>query len=271
VLELLPATSTPTDIGSWVTFPHGVHRLSIILPAGKGVIEPFTIVVPHNAPPGDHVGAVVGQVSFNRTTKTGQVITENQRIGAPVYMRVAGPLNPALSVESVSAGLTTPLSPWGEGSATVSYTVHNTGNIMLAGSQQVTVTGSFGQTATVALKSLPTVLPGRSVRLTAHTSGLYPAGPMTAHVRLGPTAPPGSTQLAVPMAVVSGSASLFAAPWAAIVLILLIVAIVVGLWWFRRSRQSRLAETMSAVADHVRKETEKRLLGKSAVKPEGKA
>ncbi|MBO0832043.1 MAG: hypothetical protein J2P29_08755, partial [Actinobacteria bacterium] len=172
--------------------------------------------------------------------------------------------------ESVKAGLSTPLSPWGNGSATVSYTVHNTGNIMLAGSQQVTVTGPLGSVK-VNLKALPTVLPGRSVRMTAHPGGLYPAGPMTAHVRLGPSAPPGGTKLAVPLAFVTASASMFAAPWAAIVLILLVAAAGAGFWWFRRFRQGQLRETIGVVADHVRKETEKRLLGKSAPEPQGKA
>lgn len=269
VLELLPATGKPADIGTWVAFGKHVAKLSVVVPPGKGVLEPFTIAVPRSATPGDHVGGVVGQVSFQRSNSAGQVVTENQRIAVPLYLRVAGPLHSALAVESVSAGLSTPLSPWGKGTGTVSFTVHNTGNIILAGSQQVTISSPLGSVK-ARLTSLPSVLPGKSVRLTVKPGGLFPAGPMTAHVKLGPAAPPGETKLAVPLAYVTRSAPLFAAPWATIALILLIIAVILGAWQFRRLRQSRLQDAISAVADHVRKETEKRLLGKAA-EPQGKA
>jgi hypothetical protein len=235
--------------------------MSIIIPPGRGEILPFTIAVPHNASPGDHVGAVMAQVSFQRTTKKGQVVTESQRIGAPIYLRVAGPLHAGLAVESVSATFHSTLNPLGSGSSTVSYTVQNTGNVLLSGSQRVTVSGPFGS-ATLRLKSLPTVLPGRSVRITGQSAAsLYPAGPFTAKVRVGPAAPPHEPQLATPMAYVSGSASMFATPWGLILLIVVLAVIIVGVLQLTRFRRRRLQETLGEVADQVRRETERRLLG----------
>jgi hypothetical protein len=273
VLIFMPSTKRPVDIGSWVFFPRHVSQLSVIVPADRGEILPFTIDVPRNAAPGDHVGAVMAQVSFQRTTRTGQVVTESQRIGAPIYLRVAGPLHAGLAVESVSATFHGTLNPLGYGYSTVSYTVQNTGNVLLSGSQRVTVSGPLGS-ATVQLKSLPAVLPGRSVRMTAQSSAtLYPAGPFTARVRVRPAIPPGQPQLVTPMAYVSASASLFATPWGLILLILVLAAIIVGMQQLLRFRRRRLQVAMSAVADQARRDTERRLLGSkpSAGEPRGKA
>jgi hypothetical protein len=119
------------------------------------------------------------------------------------------------------------------------------------------------------------VLPGDSVRITVTPGSLYPFGPITAHVRVGPTAPPGGIPLAAPLAYVTGSASLFAVPWALLVAIILIAGLIIGLWQFLRWRQRRLGETLVAVAEHARKETEHRLLDQSgrssSVEPQGKA
>lgn len=264
VLILLAPGTKPAGIGSWVRISQHAAPLSIVVPAGRGVIEPVSIVVPHQAPPGDHVGAIMVQVSFQRETSTQQVITEHQRLGVPVYLRVQGPTHAGLTISSISAGFATPLSPFAAGSANVSYTVHNTGNVLLSGSQHVKITGPLGQSATIGLKSLPAVLPGASVRITARARGLYPAGPLTAHVTVGPVNPPGQPQLQAQLASVTGSASLFAVPWPAIVLVLLIIAIIAGLILGLRSRRRSMAETLTAVADRARQETERRLLGSAA-------
>jgi hypothetical protein len=204
---------------------------------------------------------VMAQVSFQRTSKKGQVVTESQRIGAPIYLRVTGRLHAGLAVQSVSAIFHSTLNPLGDGSSTVAFTVQNTGNVLLSGSQHVTVSGPLGS-ATVKLKSLPTLLPGRSVRITGQSAAvLYPAGPFTASVQVGPAAPPGEPQLAKPMAYVSGSASMFATPWGLILLIVVLAAIIVGVLQFTRFRRRRLQVALGAVADQVRRETERRLLG----------
>jgi len=272
-LVLMPAAQQPRDIGSWVTFPSGVKKLSIVIPGGKGIIETFRLAVPQQATPGDHTGGMIASVSFNRVNAKGQVVTEDQRLAVPIELRVSGPLHAALAVESISTGFHSPFNPFASGSATVSYSVHNTGNVRLTGSQGVSVTGPFGVSSTVHLGHLPTVLPGDSVRFTAQARGLYPLGPMTAHVRVSPAIPLGAPPIALPTGYATGTASLFAMPWSLIGLIILVIVVAVALWRWRKWQRGRLSSKLDAAADSARRETERRLLGNkgTAARPQQQA
>jgi hypothetical protein len=274
-LLLMPSTQKPVDIGSWVSVDGHTGKLSVVIGAGKGVIEPFRISVPRNAKPGDHTGALFASVTFNARAKNGALVAEEHRLGVPMFLRVAGPLSAGLRVEAVSVGSRGTISPVGSTATNVTYTVHNTGNVRLAGSALVSVSGLFGASLSTGSKPLPTVLPGDSVRITVAPGSLYPFGPITAHVRVGPAAPAGGIALAAPLADVTGSASLFAVPWALLVVVILTAGVIVGLAQLLRWRRRRLGETLAAVAEHARKETENRLLGQSgkssSAGPQGKA
>ena len=273
VLTLLPTVKTPVDIGSWVTFANHVKRLSIIIPAGQAVIEPFTIAVPGSATPGDHTGGMIAAVGFQRKGANGAVVTMDERIAVPLELRVFGPIHAALSVESISAGFGSTVNPFGDGIASVSYSLHNTGNIRLTGSEAVSVTGPFGMSAKAHHIQLPTVLPGDSVRITQHAKGLYPAGPLNAHVHVSPANPKGAPPLSQPLAAANGSASLFAVPWPLIGLLVLLGGGGFGAWRLLQWRRNRLRETLTAVAANVRAETEERMLadsGNPASQPQGK-
>jgi hypothetical protein len=270
-LILMPAAQKPVDVGSWVSFAKGARRLTIVIPGHKGIIEKFKLAVPRQATPGDHTGGMIASVGFNRTNAQGQIVREDQRIAVPIELRVAGPLQPGLRVESISTGFRNPLSPFGTGSATVSYTVHNVGNVRLTGSQAVSVAGPFGTSSQIQLKNLPTVLPGDSIRMTAQPRGLYPLGPMTAHVHLSQAIPPGQPALALRTRAVTGSASLFAVPWSLIVLIIVLIVAAVAGWRGRGWRQRRLRDKLDAAADSARRETERRLLGSKGISATGPA
>lgn len=263
-LILLPGAAKPVDIGSWASFPRHGARLSVIIPARTGLVEAFTLAVPQSAAPGDHTGGMIASVAFERKNALGQVVTLDERVADPIELRVAGPLHAALRVESISAGFNNTLNPFGDGSATVSYTLANTGNVRLTGSQVVSVTGPFGIASNVAPTRLPVVLNGDSIRLTVRAAGLYPAGPLSAHVHVSPANPAGAGPIPEPVAATSGSASLFAVPWPLIGLLILLVGGGIGGWQAWRWRRRRLATALVAVAEHARAETEKRLQGDSA-------
>jgi hypothetical protein len=260
-LLLLAPQKKPTDIGSWVHFPGGAAQLSTIIPAGEAIVTQFTLEVPLQATPGDHTGAVVAQVGIPHTNSAGLSVTENYRIAVPLELRVTGALSAGLQVRSISTGFSDPLNPFGTGSATVSYTIVNTGNVRQAGAQTVTVTGPFGQKVVVHPPQLPTILPGDSIRVTAQAPGLFPAGPMTAAVDVNASWPADTIALGQAAPEATGNASLFAFPWTLLGLVLLLVAIGVGIWFYLRWRARLRRAELASVAARASRETERRLLG----------
>ena len=260
-LLLQGSSQKSTDIGAWASFPGGAHQLSTIISGKQAIIEAFTIKVPQQATPGDHTGAMVAAVGVSTKNAKGEQIVETYRIAVPLELRVPGALSAGIQVQSISTGFSDPLNPFGTGSATISYTIANTGNVRQSAAPTVRVTGPFGQTATVHPASLPAILPGDSVRVTAHVPGLFPDGPMTAHVDATPGWPKGTIPLAKVAAVAAGSASLFAFPWSLLGLILLLVAIGVGIWFYLRWRRRLRRAELAAVAARASRDTEQRLLG----------
>jgi hypothetical protein len=260
-LLLQGSSQKSTDVGAWATFPGGAHQLSTVIPGNKAIIEAFTINVPRQATPGDHTGAMVAAVGVTRKNAAGEAVVENYRIAVPIELRVPGALHAGVQVQSISTGFSDPLNPFGTGSATISYTMTNTGNVRQSATPAVSITGPFGASATVHPAKVPTILPGDSVRVTATIPGLFPDGPMTAHVKVTPGWPKGTIPLANAASEVTSSASLFAFPWSLLGLILLLVAVGVGFWFYRRWRRRLRRAELSAVAARASRDTERRLLG----------
>jgi hypothetical protein len=250
------------DMGSWVQFlPSKATDLSLLIPGGHGVIEPFTINVPTFATPGDHTAGMVAQLGVPSRNARGQEVMEYQRIIVPIELRVVGPLHAGLQIQSISTSFNDSINPFGTGSATISYSVFNSGNVRVTGTQLVQVTGPFGMKSSVKPHDLPVVLPGDSVRITATLPGLYPAGPLNAHVTVTPGWPKTAAPLPLPLVQAADSASLFAFPWAVLGLIVLLVGASFGTSRFLRWRNRERLADMAAAADRARRETERRLLG----------
>lgn len=263
VLTLLRPDQKPTDIGSWVHFgSNNASTTNLVMGASQAITEQFTINVPPNATPGDHTGAVVAALGLPRKNSKGQNVVIYERIALEIALRVVGPLNPGLRVESVSAGFRNSLNPFGNGAATVTYLVVNTGNVRMTGTQSVAVTGPFGMKSKVTPPPLPVILPGDSVRVTAAAPGLYPAGPMSAAVTVNPAIPPllKSANEKVPP-VSHDAASLFAVPWALVVVIMLLVGAGFGVRYFLRWRQRQQRALVEAAIARARTDTAKRILG----------
>jgi hypothetical protein len=259
-LLLLGAGQKSTDIGAWARFPGGAQQLSTIIPGKRAIIQAFTINVPRQATPGDHTGAMVAAVGVSHKNSAGELVVQNYRIAVPLEIRVPGALHAGIQVQSISTSFSDPLNPFGSGSAMVSYTMTNTGNVRQSATPAVRVTGLFGETMTVHPAKLPMILPGDSVRVTASVPGLFPVGPMTAHVDATPGWPAGTIALTQAAPKATGSASLFAFPWSLLGLILLLVAIGVGLWFFFRWRRRLRRAELAAVAARASRDTERRLL-----------
>lgn len=234
-----PRTAARVGAGAWVAV--GTPHASGLLHAKprSTTILPIHLTVPANASPGDHVAAVVVSLTGLVKGKSGQRVNLEQRVATRVLVRVSGTLHPQLSVEHLTASYSGRLNPVKGGSVTVNYTVRNTGNAILGGTQQVNVHGLFGTTTQAnSLPAIPTLLPGGSFSVTAHVADAFPEIRMTADVRVTPEGLQGDVNPG--LSVVTASTHFWAIPW---VLIAIIVLLLLIIWWrFRRWRRSRKAD-----------------------------
>lgn len=235
---LLPADQPATDVGTWVHFDQREYTV----PAGERLDIPFRLAVPANATPGDHVGGVIGSLTAVGTDASGQQINVDQRVAARIYLRVDGPVRAAIGVESMSIEYDNPLNPLGDGDATVTYQVRNTGNIRIGGTAAVLLDGPFGWgLARTDLIDLPELLPGSVFTVTERITGVPPALRLTGTVDLAPV----TVDEALPP--VTRTASVWAPPW----LLLAALAVLAGWLAVRRWRSRRRATAEATVAAGV--------------------
>jgi hypothetical protein len=227
-LELLEGDVEPADVGSWVE----VAEERIAVQAGMQVTIPITITVPADARPGDHVGAVLASSPTKAVSEDGVTVDIDRRTGPDLLVRVQGPLDPKISVEGLSASYSPSLNPL-SGSAEVTYRLHNSGNVRMAGTHYVTMGGPFGlgeaRTEPVELTGL---LPGGTIEVTVPVDGVPASVVSTAsvHVDTSPVDGVGDSSSTSTEA----SARTLALPVSVIALVL-IVALVL----FARSRYMR--------------------------------
>ncbi|MDP9116172.1 MAG: DUF916 domain-containing protein [Actinomycetota bacterium] len=237
---LLLANQKQTGVGAWISID-GPSQVVIAPRTIKGPtikIFAFSTRIPRNASPGDHVGAVIVSLHTAADPTKGSSIGLNQRVGARVYVRVSGAVHPALSVDGLRAKYTSNgvLNPLGTGNVKVTYTVRNTGNVILSGTQSVKVSGLFGSRSAVKLPAVPALLPGASVGVTATVRGVFPQFLLSARATVHPIAQVGEIDPGLKNA--SAAVTIWAIPWALIVLILLVIA-GAGYWWWRRTDRLR--------------------------------
>lgn len=179
------------DLGGWVTLP----VTSVEVAPRTQVDVPFTIKVPDNATPGDHVGGVVAMNTQVEATEEGAgfAVGVQRAVAVRAYVRVSGTTTPGLAVDDVRLDTDRGMLPWsGEGDGEVTFTVENIGNLRLSPRSTVTVTGAGGRSvATVESDALVDLLPGQKVTLTVPVSGIAWADRLTTVV--GVTTPEGAT------------------------------------------------------------------------------
>lgn len=190
LFELLRGDQKPTDIGSWVALP----KDEITVPPGMQVTIPVTIRVPVTAAPGDHAGGILAASATQGSSPDGTTVTLDRRTGVRMYVRVAGPLAPKLTVEKLKTSYRRSLNPF-SGKAEVTYRIENRGNVRTAGQQSVSVSGPFGLfTRHKASTEVPELLPGQATNVRVTFKGVAALGVDVGRVRLVP-APVGSAVL----------------------------------------------------------------------------
>lgn len=216
----LKDTETPVDVGTWITLAASEYTVQ----PGTRIDVPFSITVPEDAEPGDHAGAILAvdadEGSVDPTTAPdGLSFNVRHRMGARVYVRVNGPVEPSLRIDALD------VIRDGD-SATINWEISNTGNLRLAPSAEVRITGLFGRTVrTLPAQQLRELLPDANFVGASVVSGLPSLEPLTA--RLVVTAEGVHTErskqfVGYPVWLIVGL----------VTLLLLIAA-----WWIRRRRR----------------------------------
>lgn len=245
-IGFLPRANPGRDASRWLTFTDGSRLIELTLHPQQLVVLPVNIAVPADATPGDHLagifaGLVAQAVGKGQRT---QKLNFEQRITLRSYFRVSGVVHPQLSIQGLTASYKNNWNPIGKGSASVRYTVKNTGNVILGGPQSVRISGLFGATGShVAIANIPPLLPGGSVSVHAVVKGVAPELVMKAKVTITPegllsTVNPGiHTEKA--------SASFVAIPWVLLVIVLLLIGFVVRTLVRNKPRRSYQGERRS--------------------------
>ncbi|MFJ1709437.1 DUF916 domain-containing protein [Kitasatospora sp. NPDC088346] len=215
---------TQHDVGAWGR----PEKETVTVPGNSSVTVGFTLTVPVDAAPGDHIGALVA-VDDRVRPGTGSFVGVQRGVGARIYLRVDGPQRPALAVEDVRFTPHNPRVPGiGASSTTVSYSLHNTGNVKLDPRASIRVGGVFaGGPTERQMANVPAeLLPGERVQVTETWSGA-PSG--WGYVNVTATANGVSA---------TGSDSFLEAPWAVAALV---ATAAVGLTVLRLTRRRRAA------------------------------
>ena len=252
-LDVVTKDTPSVALGSWIRFPSP----SVTVPAGGSVEVPFTVNVPDNAEPGDYAGAVITSLA---QPSAEQGLSVDRRLGIRMHLRVGGALAPALAVTGMTIDYHDTLNPFGAGEATVSYTLENTGNARLTAGQSVSITGPFGMLPRNAdeVAVAPELLPGESWKVTTRVSGVVPTIWLSATTVVTLSSASNATGDAS-IAPVEATATGWAVPWASLVVLLLVAALLTGsLLAARRIRRARSDREDARVAEAVQQALQER-------------
>ncbi|MGO4258243.1 WxL protein peptidoglycan domain-containing protein [Marmoricola sp. RAF53] len=257
--DVLTPDKASKGVGAWVK-PAVTH---VTIAPGKQVQIPFTMTVPSNATPGDHLGGIVTVLDQRDASGTGTVV--HRRVGLRIESHVSGEVRSRLEVDDLKVDYDGH-NPFGTGDATVRYTVRNTGNTALGGLQKVKVAGGLGLSAqTVTLARLPNLLPGESWQAKASVDDVRAMLWVSATVTVTPlvTDAAGSTSTLEP---VETSSRAVVSAWSVVLLVGFLVALALLAWLLvvvvkrtrRRSRAKVDAKVAAAVEEALLQETAQR-------------
>jgi hypothetical protein len=224
--SLMREEEKPKDVGTWVTLGATQYTLE----PGKRVDIPFKLAIPADATPGDHVGAIVAQrIADPNNPSTGIGLDVRVRLGARIYVRVDGPLNPSVAVESMSVRYDAPASPFSSADAHINYTLTNTGDVRLSPTATLKLSGVFGLSEPkLPDRQIPELLPGSSIQIAETVHGVKPYGRVTTELVVQQSGQP---------VIVRASVVQWAIPWLGVVVIGLLFVSIIGqrIWARRRS------------------------------------
>ena len=224
--DLLPGSETPKGAGAWLS----VQQEMITVNPNRQVTIPITLSVPADAAPGDYAGAVLASSETLSTGEAGDLVTLDRRTGTRMVVRVAGALTPNVAVTNISTDYSPSLNPLA-GSAEVTHTLENRGNVRLSGTSTVSVAGPFGA-GRVSAESVQfeDLLPGQSIDFAVTLDDVPAFGLAFTQIEVVPTGE------GVEVETVSASSFTFAPPVAVLLGLLILLFGLLGVRAYRRHR-----------------------------------
>ncbi len=257
---LLATAEAPVAIGTWVTFENGANRIEFTLGPGQSRLLPFSLEVPADATPGDHVGGLLASV-----ITPGEEVNLDRRVASRMYARVSGDLQPRLAISGIDASYGGDWWNLLTGAVTVHYTVSNPGNVALSGNATGNVSTWFGiPVASASGGSIKELLPGNTATYEVVVSGIGQLGYLNAAVVLHPfvDSPDAAAQLAV--SPVTRDTITVAIPWLIVIVLVLLVGFFVFRGW-RRTVDAKRAEAWIAYTEaEAKRKAEAELVGAGA-------
>ncbi|AVT36997.1 WxL protein peptidoglycan domain-containing protein [Plantactinospora sp. BB1] len=263
--DLLPGGQRPVDVGSWVR----LTTPTLTIPSTSRMDVPFTLTVPENATPGDHVGGIVASLAANASDGQGNHVAVDHRVGARIYLRVTGALRPALALEDLRIAHSASGNPFAGGEIVATAMIRNTGNVRLAGAPTVESAGLLGLGARSASgAALPEILPGDAIQTTVRLPGVAPFFRLTVTTTVVPTAVENQVLDPQPVAV-SETVTVWAVPWLQLVLGALVVSAACVLLVIRRRRRRRAARRLAQAVAEAREQGRAEAAAVLAGQPDG--
>ena len=180
----VPEQTSRNAFLSWIDFP--VHE--VLVPARSKVEVPFRVIVPDDVASGSYYGAITVSTAPSEVVSSNGATIE-AKTAVLVFLTVEGETIERLELLDLALERKDASHPFG----LFSFRVQNQGNVHLAPTGQIRLTGLFGQ-AIVELDANPTegrVLPGSTRTFTvayepADMSWLQTAGYQLRHLAMGP-------------------------------------------------------------------------------------
>jgi hypothetical protein len=236
--SLLPTAETPTAIGAWLRFENGENRIQFSLEPDEVRLLSFTMQLPAEATPGDHVGGLVASV-----LEEGQQVSLDRRVATGLFARVSGELQPRLNVSSFDASYGGDWWNPFNGTVKVRYTVDNPGNVALSANLAMNVNTWFAIPATAERGgNIPVILPGNSASYEFTVDGIGQWLFLNPSVTLSPFVESSDPALSLPVSPVSRDAVVFGVPWTLLILLALAAGVYFFLRWRRRHDEARAQE-----------------------------
>lgn len=233
-LDLLPGGTPSVNAGTWIK--PSVDQL--VLAPGEASTIDFTLTVPADAAPGDHPAGLVTSLR----AETNATVNVDRRLGSRINLRVSGELAPKAQVTDVTVAYDAPGNPFELGTATVRYTLVNTGNTRITADDAVEVGSIFGIGAAKApAGTAPEVVPGSSVDVVREVRA-FSLGWLGASVTVTPAGVGLGEAVLAPITVTADAGAL---PWtlyAVLFAVLLVVAAAIVVPLAVRARRARVAE-----------------------------